>query len=566
MSKVELNTVTNAQNISTINDNFTKIETALNDKVLYRDNPVGEPNALVTDVDANSKRIYNLPKPTTATEPLRLGDALEQLNITLDLVPKNVDSANPFLIDWFHKFGGLAPSMKFGNSSAGVTVTSSGQGTRIGDFAHAEAYTTLNTFTGVNGGLRIGGLPFTAKFSTPMTLDIDNINAASVSDKFVARVVPNTKEVILLKYDTADQSYLPVTEYDLKVGTNIRLSGTYTVLSTGDVTPPLVATPPYYWKTSGSLVTPLGTGTLVYAVNYFNAPDYQGWLATSRDGTKFLKSSDLVTWTPYAPANSIGAGYIYNIKYAGGYWIAHVGSALKIASSLDGPWSNVTFSGGPGGENVSQYTFINNRWYLLGTNGAIYKAPVNPTGAWVWKWTSGPGSSAYMRAIAAVGTTLVAMGTGSWSAKSTDDGETFSNNTLSGLPFTDISTETLASNGSEFIMASGQYVAASTNGTSWTTRQNMTLVANPYYNWMTAPVSLRYANGYWVMTHSGGNGASGFMYSTDAFQTIKRRNYSVSTSNRIAQYPIEYGNNYWVVPLGGDGLGTPEILYAKELM
>jgi hypothetical protein len=49
------------------------IEEHLNDKVLYRDNPVGEPNAMQNDLDMNSNRILNLPSATQTSEPLTYG-------------------------------------------------------------------------------------------------------------------------------------------------------------------------------------------------------------------------------------------------------------------------------------------------------------------------------------------------------------------------------------------------------------------------------------------------------------------------------------------------------------
>jgi hypothetical protein len=60
MSKIVPVTVTNGQNISAINSNFTAIATHLNSLVSYRQNPVGEPNEMHNDVDYNGFRILNL--------------------------------------------------------------------------------------------------------------------------------------------------------------------------------------------------------------------------------------------------------------------------------------------------------------------------------------------------------------------------------------------------------------------------------------------------------------------------------------------------------------------------
>ena len=46
-----------------LNARFTQVENELNDKVLYRDNPDGEPNAMAQELDMNTNRIINLPEP-----------------------------------------------------------------------------------------------------------------------------------------------------------------------------------------------------------------------------------------------------------------------------------------------------------------------------------------------------------------------------------------------------------------------------------------------------------------------------------------------------------------------
>jgi hypothetical protein len=57
--KLNLPDVTNSNSVSVINSNFAAIEQELQNKVLYRDNPSGEPNTLETALDANGKEIYN---------------------------------------------------------------------------------------------------------------------------------------------------------------------------------------------------------------------------------------------------------------------------------------------------------------------------------------------------------------------------------------------------------------------------------------------------------------------------------------------------------------------------
>lgn len=74
MSKITIVPVTGAQNLSAINDNFQTIASVIENNVLFRNNPPGENNAVITDIDMNGKRIYNLPSPTSPSEPVRYQD------------------------------------------------------------------------------------------------------------------------------------------------------------------------------------------------------------------------------------------------------------------------------------------------------------------------------------------------------------------------------------------------------------------------------------------------------------------------------------------------------------
>lgn len=58
--KLNLPDITSINNIAAINSNFSAIEQELQSKVLYRDNPSSEPNALANDIDADGNAIYNV--------------------------------------------------------------------------------------------------------------------------------------------------------------------------------------------------------------------------------------------------------------------------------------------------------------------------------------------------------------------------------------------------------------------------------------------------------------------------------------------------------------------------
>lgn len=60
MAKISLSKPTAGYNLAAINNNFTALESEFQNKVLYRDNPTGEPNSMAVDLDMNSNDILNV--------------------------------------------------------------------------------------------------------------------------------------------------------------------------------------------------------------------------------------------------------------------------------------------------------------------------------------------------------------------------------------------------------------------------------------------------------------------------------------------------------------------------
>jgi hypothetical protein len=61
MAKITLPTISSGYATTTqLNNAFNQIETELQDKVLYRDNPAGEPNVMEQDLDMNGNSIINV--------------------------------------------------------------------------------------------------------------------------------------------------------------------------------------------------------------------------------------------------------------------------------------------------------------------------------------------------------------------------------------------------------------------------------------------------------------------------------------------------------------------------
>ena len=60
MAKITLSDVNSGYNLSAINENFQALEDELNNKVLYRNNPEGGPNACSSDLDLNGNSLLNV--------------------------------------------------------------------------------------------------------------------------------------------------------------------------------------------------------------------------------------------------------------------------------------------------------------------------------------------------------------------------------------------------------------------------------------------------------------------------------------------------------------------------
>lgn len=78
MAKITIPSVsTNFTTASALTSRLKQIEAEFNNRVLYRDNPSGEPNAMQNDLDMDFHRILNLPKPLHPTDPVRLQDVVD---------------------------------------------------------------------------------------------------------------------------------------------------------------------------------------------------------------------------------------------------------------------------------------------------------------------------------------------------------------------------------------------------------------------------------------------------------------------------------------------------------
>ena len=88
MAKITLDSVISGfKSVTRLVSNFSKIEDSLNNDVLWRDNPEGEPNQMEDDLDMNTNRITNLPSPVNDTDAVRWVDVKDGVSGVNEVVP-----------------------------------------------------------------------------------------------------------------------------------------------------------------------------------------------------------------------------------------------------------------------------------------------------------------------------------------------------------------------------------------------------------------------------------------------------------------------------------------------
>lgn len=120
MAKITLNNVTSGYNLSLINENFQKVASELNSKVLYRTNVVGESNSMSTTLDMNGFRIINLPVAVEDSDPVTYG----AFKVIVDQVTVNKDLSNLYAQQALGYSESAAASA---SSAAGSAATVAGQ-------------------------------------------------------------------------------------------------------------------------------------------------------------------------------------------------------------------------------------------------------------------------------------------------------------------------------------------------------------------------------------------------------------------------------------------------------
>lgn len=268
MAKIVLDTVTGGYDLSIINNNFDKIEQEFQNKILYRDNPVGESNTLATDIDTNGKRIFNLPAPIGLSEVARLQDVQNAIagateaNL-ISFKQLGTGAVTRTVQDKIREFVSV---LDFGADPTGVADSTAA-------FSAASAASPV-VIIPAGGTYRLGGtvtgsatfINFGATLNGALPQTVINLNGYGVTAPYLATALMNQSDQLGTKWQSqyhanwnVVQSLVPYNPTEWQVypsaangiaqviaGTNqvVRVSGT-------PFDPAWVGLPYFYWEGSG---------------------------------------------------------------------------------------------------------------------------------------------------------------------------------------------------------------------------------------------------------------------------------------------------------------------------
>jgi len=235
MAKVNLTDVVSGYQATTVqNANNTAIETELNDKVLYRDNPDGEPNTMEQELDMNSNHVTNLP-----TTPTNAAHAASKSYVD-SLVSGTTDTgAAQLRVDLASDANGDGASLIGIEDTAGDFTATSVEGALAELVTESVALAGVQTITGdktVSGNTTLSG-----------TLDANGVNTLA-GDTTISgiTVLSNTVDVGGVQTNTAivkwakgaDLGTADITTNELTVGADgnyFDFTGTDTINSIASV-------------------------------------------------------------------------------------------------------------------------------------------------------------------------------------------------------------------------------------------------------------------------------------------------------------------------------------------
>ena len=242
MAKITLSDVNSGYNLSAINENFQALEDELNNKVLYRNNPEGGPNACSSDLDLNGNSLLNVGGLTVdgddivalANEAIdsAAAAAVSETNAAASETAAGVSETNAaasaaIVADWEY-LGPWAPSTSYAVNNvvsySGSTYICTTAHTSTGSF-EAGNWDVLaqQGAAGAGTGDMLGANNLSELTNTSIArtnIGLSNVNNTSDANKPVS---------------TATQTALDTKQATLVSGTNIKTVNSTSLLGSGNV-------------------------------------------------------------------------------------------------------------------------------------------------------------------------------------------------------------------------------------------------------------------------------------------------------------------------------------------
>lgn len=164
MSKITLPTITNGQDLTTLNSNFQSIATQLNTNVLYRTNIGSEPDTMSQDLDFNGHAAYNL------SDVLVNGVSVLGLTTAAQTAVTNAtNAANAAQAAATTAAGSASASVVSANAAAASAITAASAASTSGSLIAANNLSDVPNKTTARSNLVLGNIDNTSDANKPVS-------------------------------------------------------------------------------------------------------------------------------------------------------------------------------------------------------------------------------------------------------------------------------------------------------------------------------------------------------------------------------------------------------------
>lgn len=214
MSKIVLDNVEGGFNLQKINSNFQKIEDELNSKVLYRDNPAGEPNSMSKPLDMDGNDLLNV-ATLSVTESLSiggidLGTEVARAQTYANEALASAQSANTDAESATASASSAASSAATATTQAGIATTQAGIATTKAAEAvvsASNAATSASTATTQATNSSNSATSASTSASTATT-QASAASSSATSAEAAKTAAEAARDATLAAYDSFDDRYL----------------------------------------------------------------------------------------------------------------------------------------------------------------------------------------------------------------------------------------------------------------------------------------------------------------------------------------------------------------------